>query len=343
MKVVIANFSAPVMDASDAASYWARHRKPDRPRRVSLFEQRVDWGFHIYSLGVYLMDLGLAHEVEFWDYAAERSTTYLENGVLRVILHGPADVAAYRERYGDPDLFVNHGPHGRSVLQQLEGRCFRVHVPALLPRHEASGNFDAECYLVDAEEQLDAHAMLYVPVVNTRKIFPIACEKRRDFVYLASVYRGKRHDLLLDAIRGSALTGHLHPVDDPARLDLSDTHVTTSGLDQIDVVELLRTSRIAVYPGDDTSNPAAMWECVAAGLPIVMNARIAGGKHLVVPGVTGELAAPERFRAVMEQVLADRDRYRPREHFERHWDTVALIESYLAFFERMGWRRPACS
>ena len=35
------------------------------------------------------------------------------------------------------------------------------------------------------------------------------------------------------------------------------------------VVELLRSSRIAVYPGDTTSSPAAMWECVAAGLPIV--------------------------------------------------------------------------
>ena len=59
-----------------------------------------------------------------------------------------------------------------------------------------------------------------------------------------------------------------------------------------------------------------------------------------MPGVTGELAPPRRFREVMEHVLADRARYRPREHFERAWDTVATLESYLAFFERMGWTRP---
>ena len=66
-----------------------------------------------------------------------------------------------------------------------------------------------------------------------------------------------------------------------------------------------------------------MWECVAAGLPIVVNEDIVGGKHLVVPGVTGELAPPDRFREVMEEVLAERDSYRPREHFESEWDTVA--------------------
>jgi glycosyltransferase involved in cell wall biosynthesis len=86
-----------------------------------------------------------------------------------------------------------------------------------------------------------------------------------------------------------------------------------------------------------------MWECVAAGLPIVVNADLEGGKHVVVPGVTGELAPPERFREFMEQVLANRDGYRPREHFEEHWDTETMLESYLSFFERMGWTRPASS
>jgi glycosyltransferase involved in cell wall biosynthesis len=84
-----------------------------------------------------------------------------------------------------------------------------------------------------------------------------------------------------------------------------------------------------------------MWECVAAGLPIVVNANIRGGRHLVVPGVTGELAAPEDFRAVMVRVLADRDRYRPREYFMAHWNPRTILERYVAFFQRMGWRPPS--
>ena len=341
VKVVIADFSF-VVQCMDGSGYWATHRKPEPRSRRSLFEQPYDWGFHIYSIGVHLLDKGLATEVEYWDYDSQRSTSYLANGVLRVTFLGLEDVFHYLERYGEPDLFVNYGPAGRPLLQRLEGRCFRVHVPCLRTRQEGVDNFGAECYLVDGEEFLDERSMMYVPVVNTRAIRPSACEKRRDFVYLASNYAGKRHDLLLDAVRGTTLTGHLHPVD-ASSLDLSDTRVTTSQWDKIDVVELLQSSRIAVYPADDTSNPAAMWECVAAGLPLVVNADIKGGKHVVVPGVTGELAAPDRFREVMQQALANRDRYRPREYFEQHWDTETMLESYLAFFTRMGWTRPGSS
>ena len=336
MRVVIANLSDPVQKDLDFRACWTRHKMPPREPRLSLFEQPHIWGFHIYSIGVHLMDLGEADRVEFWDYSAERRAHYLSNGLLRVTFFNDDDVSAYLEQTGDPDLFVNHGPGGVGLLDMLNGRCFRVHVVlAECGRRDA----DAECYLVDSEEMLDERARLYVPVVNTAQFCPADTPKRRDFVYLASVYEGKRHDLLLDAVRGTGLTGHLHPVDDPSLLDLSDTRVTTSTWHEIDVVELLRSSRIAVYPADRPSNPAAMWECVAAGLPIVVNEDIVGGQHLVVPGVTGELAPPHRFREVMEKVLAERDSYRPREHFEDEWDTVATIEGYLEFFEQMGWAR----
>jgi hypothetical protein len=336
MRVVIANLSNPVEEDLDFRDYWKRHEMPPREPRLSLFEQPHDWGFHIYSIGVRLMDLGEAEHVEFWDYSAERQAHYLSNGILRVTFFNDDDVSAYLERTGDPDLFINHGPVGAGLLDMLRGRCFRVHVVlAEWGRRDA----DAECYLVDSEEMLDERARMYVPVVNTAQICPNDTPKQRDFVYLASVYPGKRHDLLLDAVRGTELTGHLHPVDDPSMVDLSDTRVTTSAFNEIDVVELLRSSRIAVYPGDRASNPASMWECVAAGLPIVVNREIAGGKHLVMPGVTGELARPERLREVMEKVLATRDSYQPREPFENEWDTVSMIDSYLDFFEQMGWAR----
>jgi hypothetical protein len=39
----------------------------------------------------------------------------------------------------------------------------------------------------------------------------------------------------------------------------------------------------------------------------------------------------------MQDVLARVDSYSPGEYFEETWGTVALLESYLAFFERMGW------
>jgi hypothetical protein len=308
---------------------------------MSLFDQPVGWGFHIFSLGLYLRDTGLARTVEFWNHGSRRSLNYMANGILRVLFLDTADVASYLDDYGPPDLFINYGARGRPALQRLAGQCFRVHVPCLR-RPPDMVNADAECYLVDAEEFLDDRAMLYVPVVNTRKIAPRGARLQCDWVYLAACYGGKRHDLLLDAVRGSPLTGHLHPVDG-RQLNLTGTRVTTSNWDERDVVELLTTSRIAVYPADDTSNPAAMWECVAAGLPIVVNADIRGGKHLVVPGVTGELAPAAEFGAMMRQVLEHHDTYHSRQYFEANWDTVAMLERYLAFFRRMGWHGRPCA
>jgi len=341
VRIVSANFGRPFPRTRDYRAYWERHElPPPREQRLSLFDHAVDWGFHIYAFGILLMDRGIAERAEFWDFAPEPSTVYHSNGTLRVMFENEEDVAAYIERHGVPNLFINHGRGGLGVLPLLEGKCFRVHLPVLRGGLERTDNHGAECYLVDAEDQLDDRSMVYVPVVNTRKIFPIECAKQRDFIYLASLYAEKRHDLLLAAVRGTELTGHLHPVDG-SQLDLSGTRVTTSKFNERDVVELLRTSRIAVYPGHRTSNPAAMWECVAAGLPIVVNANILGGKHLVVPGVTGELAPPERFADTMRDVLRNRDRYSPRAHFERHWDTVATLDRYFEFFAAMGWRPPA--
>ena len=302
--------------------------------RLSLFEQPLRWGFHIHAPGVHLLDIGAADDVEYWDYSDERILGRAPNGVLWATFSNEDDLTAYLDRFGYPDLMINHGPGGEPMLRRLEGRSFRVHVPAL--RREGAGtvNRDAECYLVDAEEYLDDRSMLYVPVVHTAQIRPDGSRKERDFLYLAAARPEKRHDIVIDAVRGTGITGHFHPVGN--RFDLSGTRITTSDWNERGVVELMRSSRIAVYSGDATSNPAAMWECVAAGLPIVVNAAIRGGKHLVVPGVTGEFASESEFRDAVEHVLARVDTYAPLAYFEEHWDTIATIEGYLDFFVRMG-------
>ena len=335
LRIVVSNFSRPTPGRLDFAGMWRLAQFPEPRPRLALFDQPFGWGFHLYALGVYLMDRGVAERVEFWDYSPQRRMSFLANGVLKIEFRNEDDVAAYIDRFGPPDLFFNHGVHGVPVLRMLDGRAFRVHVPT----HRSPGSAPlehAECFLVDGEDQLEGRSMLYIPVVNTRVIRPRDLAKERDFIYLASCYEGKRHDLIVDAVRGTELTGHFHPVD-PSQIELSATRITTSALDRADVVRLLQTSRIAVYPGDETSNPAAMWECVAAGLPIVVNAAIEGGKHVVVPGLTGELAPEDSFVDVMRTVLATRHSYAPREYFVEHWDTVRLIEGYLSFFQRSGW------
>ncbi|MCZ6799275.1 MAG: hypothetical protein O7F12_02185 [Nitrospirae bacterium] len=105
------------------------------------------------------------------------------------------------------------------------------------------------------------------------------------------------------------------------------------------VLELLNTSKMAVDPRDNTLSPAAIWKCVAAGLPIVVNERIKGGKQVVVPGVTWELATEDTFYEVMMHGLSNLDDHRPRAYFEEHWNTLTWLEKYLSFFYEMGWNR----
>jgi hypothetical protein len=335
MRVAIANFSEPIATELDYAAYWADRERPPMGPRVSLFDQPHRWGFHIHAIGIHMLDTGAATDVEYWDFSERRLLSRGPNGLLWATFFNEDDLTAYLVRFGYPDLFVNHGPCGEPMLERLRGRCFRVYVPALRREGSGTANRGAECYLVDAEEYLDARSMMYVPVVNTRRIHPDTSPKRMDFVYIASDRAEKRHDIVVDAVRGTDITGHFHPVDASA-LDLSGTRNTTSSWNDREVVELLRGARMAVYAGDETSNPAAMWECVAAGLPILVNEDIRGGKHLVVSGVTGEMAAPAEFRKGMQHVLARLDSYRPREYFEERWDTVKTIEAYLEFFFRMG-------
>lgn len=338
MRVVVSNFGAPHHDRDDPAAWWDRARLPPRPRRRwTLFEQPAMWGFHVTALGVLLLDRGVAHHVELWDYGADRTLVHDGAGVLRIVLHDEDDAVAYLRRSPPIDLFVNHGIRGSDLLARLAGETFRVHVPTV--RHPGGPLADAECYLLDDEAQVDEvdRSMLYMPVVHTDRFAPAGGPPVRDLIYLAADHPSKRHDVLIEALRGTELTGHLHPID-PGRFDLSGTRLTTSAWDERAVPDLLRESAIAVYPGDETSNPAAMWECLAADLPIVVHDGIAGGRHVVVPGVTGEFATHDTLVDVIRHVLANRDRYRPRAHLVEHWDTVATLDRYLDFFRAMGWR-----
>lgn len=293
--------------------------------------------------GIYMMDLGIADEVEFWDFCVddgkpfhERGMSYHYMGILRVNFLNEQDTIAYIKQHGAPDLFINHGRNGIPILEYLEGLSFRVHVPAMRFGMENQSNYGAECYLVDSREFLDRKSMLYIPVVNTKRIHPVRIESKRDFVYLAWAHPSKRHDIVIEAARDKSMVGHFHPVS-KSQFDLIQVKISTSDFNEVDLVELLCTSRIAVYPGDRTSNPAAMWECVAAGLPIVVNENIIGGQHLVVPGITGEFASEKNFGEVMRRTIDRRDSYKPRQYFEEHWSTETVLDNYLDFFRQHGW------
>jgi glycosyltransferase involved in cell wall biosynthesis len=340
MKVVIANFGKEVYpdDPPDYELEWRGFSKPEAPQRSRLMELSHEWGFHIFSIGVHLLDSGLADEMEFWNFEPRRRFWWHRYGFYWMNFHNEQDLAAYLKTTRPPDLFIQHGGvSGQGVLKMLEGESFRVYVPALRSADNEKGNFDAECFLVDDPVYLDQRSLMYVPVVNTEHVKPSNAEKQFDFIYLAQVRPAKRHDIIIEAARKTGLRGHFHPVE-PSELDLQGTRITTTGFNAADPVALMQAARIAVYSGIRESSPAAMWECVACDLPIVVNAAIAGGRHVVEPGVTGELPCADSFADVMSATLANIKSYHPRDWLLAHWDTLAMLDRYLWFFREMGWR-----
>ncbi|MCZ6799274.1 MAG: hypothetical protein O7F12_02180 [Nitrospirae bacterium] len=107
---------------------------------------------------------------------------YHSSGVLRVHFRNEHNVKGYLERYGYPNLLINHERQGHALLFYLDGKWFRLHVPALRSGMDRENKFGAECYLVDSEEFLDDRSLFYIPVVNSEKIRPLDREKKRDFI-----------------------------------------------------------------------------------------------------------------------------------------------------------------
>jgi len=180
MKVVIANFGEPVypQQPMDYRSYWRMFEKLWTKRRKRLFELEHNWGFHIFSIGVYMLDQGLADEMEFWNFTEDRRFFWHPYGFCWMNFLNEEDLQVYLEDVSPPDLFIQRGGcAGRTVLKMLEGSCFRVYVPALRGDIDRTGNYDAECFLVDSEEYLDEASMMYTPVVNTRYVRPSDTEK----------------------------------------------------------------------------------------------------------------------------------------------------------------------
>ncbi|MFP5223821.1 MAG: glycosyltransferase family 4 protein [Acidobacteriota bacterium] len=77
-----------------------------------------------------------------------------------------------------------------------------------------------------------------------------------------------------------------------ARLGIADRVVFRGWMRRPELSRVLREMDLYVFPSRDEGMPNAVLEAMASGLPVVAT-RIAGSEELVVPEVTGLLAAPE--------------------------------------------------
>ena len=132
MKVVIANFGNPVNASLDYEAELGDACKTSAHRSSAAVRPAARLGIpHLCARHVSDEPGNCGRSGVLGFRRSNAARKYHSNGILRVMFHNADDVQAYLDRYGYPDLYVNHGSGGQPILDLLENRTFRVHVPAL--------------------------------------------------------------------------------------------------------------------------------------------------------------------------------------------------------------------
>lgn len=128
-----------------------------------------------------------------------------------------------------------------------------------------------------------------------------------------------------------------------ATLGIADRVVFRGWMRRPELSRVLRDMDLYVFPSRDEGMPNAVLEAMASGLPVVAT-RIAGSEELVVPEVTGLLAAPESSTELAQAIsrLAGDAQTREamgragRQRVEREYSWASVAARYLELCRALG-------
>jgi len=145
------------------------------------------------------------------------------------------------------------------------------------------------------------------------------------FIYIARLYPEKAHSVLLDAMklvvakepRAKLLLAGMGPLENKirkqaSRLGIADA-VAIPGFVS-DVADVLKAMDVTVHASLAEGIPAAVYESMAAGLPII-GSNIDGIPEVVTQGETGWLVPPRERRALADAMVDAASRPDLRERF----------------------------
>lgn len=121
-----------------------------------------------------------------------------------------------------------------------------------------------------------------------------------------------------------------------AALGIADRVIFRGWMRRPELSRVLRDMDLYVFPSRDEGMPNAVLEAMASGLPVVAT-RIAGSEELVVPEVTGLLAAPgslEELAGAIGRLIQDQDAREAmgragRERVLREYSWASVAARYL--------------
>lgn len=267
--------------------------------------------------------------------------------------YGSAEARAHLATTGAPEILCVWGLGVDAALMDACAGAVTIYnsidAPALRIPDEIARRFDL--FLTGSEGQseairarLPAARTLVLPIgpefASDLTFHPTGAPKDRDVVYVACAQPYKRHDVLYDALARRPGTTALLVIGygegagalaDEARARGFDVEIVgPPGVSHDEVNRLINRARVGVVCGRDDGAPAILTEYQLAGLPVLANAELVCGLHVVTPE-TGLAAAPgEAFAAALDRLIATHDRYDPRPHAIARWGWRASIARLTA-------------
>lgn len=128
-----------------------------------------------------------------------------------------------------------------------------------------------------------------------------------------------------------------------AALGIADRVIFRGWMRRPELSLVLRDMDLYVFPSRDEGMPNAVLEAMASGLPVVAT-RIAGSEELVVPEVTGLLAAPESAselaqaisRLIGDSQLREAMGQAGRQRVQREYSWASVAARYLELCRSLG-------
>ncbi|WP_082537125.1 MULTISPECIES: glycosyltransferase [unclassified Aureimonas] len=319
-------------------------------------------GGYLERLPLACVSAGLVDHAEIWHHwrgegpgPFRRDGQLLARRAFRIDEEGApfasSDMLGFLRAHGAPHILVVLGLGVDEAVLRACGRSFKIYnsidAPALRVPPEVSRHFDL--VLTGAEWQSEAvrarHPDMATEIMPIGPEFadpetfrPLGTAKDYDLVYVAAAQGYKRHDILFDAlerlprsIRALCVFGYGEMAEDLKRQaderGLSVDVVGPPGVPFAEVNALMNRARIGLVCGVDDGAPAIITEYMLAGLPVLANERLSCGLQFITPE-TGRTAPAEGFADAITDMLADLDRFRPREISLERWvwpHTVARL------------------
>ncbi len=258
--------------------------------------------------------------------------------------------------FGPPDVLCVWGLGIDAAILQACAGSIRVYnsidAPALRVPDDVSRHFDivltgAEWQSEEVERRHPGMLTAVMPIgpefASPETFFPLGLAKTYDVIYVAAAQAYKKHEVLFDALAqmprsmralcvcgygelGDVLSARVH------ELGISVKFVGPPGVGFPELNRLMNRARIGVVCGVDDGAPAILTEYMLAGLPVLVNSRLTCGLQFITPA-TGRTADEDRFAAVLQEMMTDLNRFRPRETVLRNWSWPHSSKRFSALIE----------